>query len=131
MEENIERTYVVDSSFILSYLLPDEYSKRVQDVFEDYKIGKLKFISILLLPFEVINGLYASVLSKRIDTRLAKRLVRDFLALPIAFENIDYIDAFRLSQKYKVSIYDSSYLCLAKRRNISFLTHDKRLKKIL
>lgn len=129
MDEN-KKEAVVDSSFMLCYILPDEQSDQVQKIFEQYKAGELTYMSLPLLPFEVTNGLYAAILAKRIDLTLAKTLLKHFLTLPIVTEYIDYIKALHFAHVHQLSVYDASYVVLAKQKNLPLLTLDKKLQKL-
>lgn len=122
---------VVDSSFFLCYLMPDEDSPEVQKIFELYKTGQVKFTAVSLLPFEVINGLYTAVLRKRIDKALSQKLAEEFLEFPIELKTVDYSQALTLAHKYSLSVYDASYLTLAQEMNIKLLTLDQKLAKLI
>lgn len=130
MAGNNKNVCVIDSSYLLAYLLPDETNPQVQETFELYKAGSIRLISSPLLSFEVSNGMYAATLSKRISRISAKKLVESFLKLPITYEAVDTLQALELSFKYKISVYDASYLLLARQKNIPLLTLDKQLKKL-
>lgn len=131
MEEKFEESAVIDASFLLCYLLPDENIDKIQRVFDRYKKGELLLISTHLLYFEVLNGLNAAILSKRLDFSLAKELIYEFLKLTIRVEKVDYIDVFDTVVKNNISIYDAAYLQLAVIKKITLLTLDKRLIKLL
>ena len=45
MDENISGEVVVDASFILAFLLPDEKVDQVDKIFDLYEVGKINFIS--------------------------------------------------------------------------------------
>lgn len=131
MAENTKITCVIDSSFALSYLLPDEHNALVQTLFDEYKRGKIDLIAVSLLPFEVVNGIYAATLSKRFSPIIAQKLISEFLDLPIILEAINYDEVFKLSNEYKISVYDSSYLLLSRMKNLKLLTLDKKLQKLI
>lgn len=130
MVEKSKDRFVIDSSFMLCYLMPDEYDDKVQQVFDQYKNGLLKLISLPLLPYEVTNGLYAAILSKRIESQSAPQLIRDFLQFPIGFEGVDYSIVLKTAEKYHISVYDASYITLSEGKHIPLLTLDNKLKKL-
>lgn len=130
MEEKAKQTKVIDASFMLGYLLPDERQEKIQKEINKYKAGTLQLISVSLFPYEVINGVYAAVLSKRLSLSLARDLINDFLSLPINYEQIDLAVAFNLASRYKISVYDASYLFLAKSKQFSLLTLDRKLNNL-
>jgi len=131
MEEKYKHSAVIDSSFMLCYLLPDEQQEIVQEQFDNYKSGTLQLISLPLFAFEIANGLHAAVLSKRVEISVAEQLLQSFLQLPVVIEQTGFPEAFQIAQKYRISVYDASYILLAQSKNLPLLTLDKRLQQIL
>lgn len=130
MEENSDPEKVIDSSFFLCYLMPDEYDASVQRIFNEFKSEKIRLFSAPILPFEVINGIFAAIISKRINNELALLLAKEFLKLPIKLKKIDYLEVLKISQKYKLTVYDASYVWLSKKENIPLLTLDRKMQKL-
>lgn len=126
MEGNI-KTFCVDASFVLSFLLPDETARNADDVIDQYSNGDINLFSTLLLPFEVLNGLKTAVKRKRITKKLAGKLALDFLNLEIPLESVDFVKAFDLSQRRDLTVYDASYVLCSKMHNATLLTLDKKL----
>ncbi|OGH18316.1 MAG: hypothetical protein A3F31_04330 [Candidatus Levybacteria bacterium RIFCSPHIGHO2_12_FULL_38_12] len=121
---------ILDASFTLDFLLPDEQSINVIEIFEEYKNNKIQFVSSPILPFEVANGLKYAVKSKRITKEEVTKILMIFLDIEIEFLEIDIRDTLSLSLKEDLSIYDASYLVLAEGKNFPLLTLDNRLKKL-
>lgn len=130
MAGNNNSTYILDSSFILSYLFPDEEIDHVQLFFNRYKQEKIELVASPILPFEVLNGLKTGILKKRVDYKIALQLGKKFLKLPIKLEEINFIKTLELSSLYDLSFYDASYLYLAQTNNLQLLTLDKKLQKL-
>lgn len=128
MAENIELVYVIDASFLLAYLFPDEDIKKVQQVFDLYKAGKIKLIAPLILPFEIFNGLQSGILTKRVDKEIVEQLGGKFIELDIELREVEYLAVLALAIKSQISFYDASYLYLAKEHKLELLTLDERLK---
>lgn len=128
MDENID--LVIDASFVLSFLLPDEQTAFVLKTFKDYHAGDIKLISSPLLPFEVLNGLKAAYLRKRLTTALVTELADTFFNLRIAEKAVDHKLALRESLKHNISYYDAAYLALAKSQHLPLYTLDKTLQKL-
>lgn len=128
MDEDIE--YIIDSSFMLSHLLPDEKVNKVDKVFAKYAQGKVFFFAPYILPFEVINGLRSAAISKRIDKESAQILIDDFLSVKIELQKVNFKRTLAISFQNKCSIYDASYVYLAESLNIPFLTLDEKLLSI-
>ncbi len=129
MEEKHKKRYVVDSSFVLCYLLPDESNPLVENIFVAYSDGSINLLSVSLLPFEVINGMYAATLTKRVDQKRARLLIDGFLQLPIQLVDCNIGSAYDLAMHNQLSVYDASYLSLAAQYDVQLLTLDKQLQK--
>lgn len=129
MAGRLDKKYVVDSSFVLAFLLPSEKSKHVDEIFTRYKEGEIKLISSHLLPFEVGNGLKTALLRKRLRVKEVKILLRAFLDLEIELEEIDTEETFKLALSQNLTMYDAAYLFLATAKRIPLLTLDTDLKK--
>ena len=109
---------VVDASYVLSRLLPDENHPQT-------KVGQK--IAPKLLPYEVINALKSAVVRGRIDEELAQRLLGEFLNWQIEYVEIDGTEVLALAVKQKLSGYDASYVYLAQKMKCKLLTWDKKL----
>lgn len=125
MEENI-KNFVIDASYILEYLLPDEKNPKSDIFFEMHAQGKIELFSTQLLPFEVVNFLKVARKRKRIAEIDAKKLTKSFFKLNINLEGIDFLDVLKIALKENLSVYDASYLSLAKFKKIKILTLDKK-----
>ena len=75
MAESTNRQFVVDASFVLAILLPDENVKALDNTLDLYAQGKIGFFSTHILPFEVLNGIRSAVLRKRINKNLATKFL--------------------------------------------------------
>ncbi len=127
-EENI-KTYIVDASLVLAYLLPDERSEPVSQVFQNYIQGKVNFAAPGILSYEVLSGL-KNAMGKRLNKQEAYNLIEDFLNLTIAFVEIDLKGVFNLSIENNLSAYDACYLYLSQNKKIPLLTLDQTLQKL-
>ncbi|MDZ4209542.1 MAG: type II toxin-antitoxin system VapC family toxin [Candidatus Curtissbacteria bacterium] len=126
--ENI-KPVVVDASFILAFLLPDE-TLFTEAIFDQLEKGEIQFFSIKLLPFEVLNSIKVAIKRKRLNINLANRLVKKFFALKIELLSVNYQESFSLAIKENLTVYDAGYLWLAKNKRVKLQTLDKYLKKI-
>lgn len=119
--------FVVDSSFVLSFLLPDERQEKVDAVFNKLQAGELSLVSTELLPFEVLNGLKMAAVRQRINLSQAAKLGGLFLDLPITLLKIDWPQCFRLAWQKKLTVYDAGYLLLSRSKRLNLLSFDKDL----
>lgn len=121
---------VLDASFALNFLLPDEGSAQVIRVFEEYLKGKIHFVSLKILSLEVANGLKYAVKAKRIKQETAFEILEKFIKFEIEFLETDLQKVLAVALDHDLSIYDASYLYLAENFNLSLLTLDAKLKKL-
>jgi len=113
---------VVDASYILNLLLPDEKSTHEQVSHHMY--------APTVLTYEVINGIHSSFLQKRIDAKLANALYQDFCKLPITLKTPDYKESLNLAIEHNLSGYDASYLWLTQNLQVPLISHDKALVRL-
>ncbi len=112
------RKIVVDASYILDILFPDEKIQR---------LPKEKMIAPTLLEYEVVNAIKMGVVRKRIPESVGQELIKEWLGWKIEYHNIDVAAVMRLALATQLSVYDASYLWLAKEQGVGLLTWDKRL----
>jgi predicted nucleic acid-binding protein len=127
---NYKNAFVVDTSFVLAYLLPDEKERQVDEMFSRFEENKASFISPYLLVYEVINGLRSAVIQERQSPEAAKLLMDAFLHMGITFEKVDEIKVLSLALAKNITAYDASYVWLANSKKIKLLTLDERLASI-
>lgn len=123
---------VVDCSFFMSSILPDETEEKIEDVF--YRISQREFTVYVpsIFYLECTNVLVSSLNRKRITQesfeeytnllRLMPITVDGFSSTPEAIYSIG-----KLAYKHNLSAYDASYLDLAIRLEASIASLDKKL----
>jgi len=112
---------VVDASYVLSLLLPDESAH--DNVPE-------QMVAPHLLKIEVMNGLRSATVSKRIDAILAKELIAEFKNWDLQYLEIDLSQTLELAVNNNLSGYDASYLWVARKFGINLRTFDKKLLEL-
>lgn len=120
---------IIDASVALAWLLPDEKSSHADVIYRDFKNNKIKIMAPSIFFYEILSGIRNALLRKRIDKRGAKQLAVRVLAILPDFIDFQEIvqEAFQLSIKYPISIYDASYVALAQKKKLSFYTADQKL----
>src|SRR5215210_2138767 len=121
---NQKNTFVVDTSFVLAYLLPDEEGRGVEEMFSKFEENKITFVSPYLLAFEITNGLRSATMQKRQSADAAEHLLDSFLNMGILFEKVNEKEVFRFAVRNGVTAYDASYVWLAKSKKLDLLTLD-------
>lgn len=120
---------VVDASYVLAYLLPDETHKTIDTTFISHEHGEIQCISTALLPFEVGNSLRVAVLRKRIGDAVAQQLMNQYIKLDIQTFPIVAEKVFSLAAQSTLTMYDAGYVWLAREEHIPLLTLDKQLAR--
>lgn len=121
---------IIDASFVLNFLLPDEELDLTLEVFEEFRKGTLRLYAPTILPFEVVNGLKSAVKRKRVTEKEAKVFTVKFLSLDIILADVDFSSVLSLALEENLSVYDASYVFLAKNENLPLLTLDTKLQKL-
>lgn len=118
---------VVDSSAIASVLLPEKHSLFVRQSLE--KVENLHTLD--LASYEVSNTIRKAVLRggvKEEDAMTVFRLFLDFLSSFKVHGWREVVEeAYWSSLKYGITVYNASFLALARRINSKFLTLDVKL----
>ena len=127
---NQKNTFVVDTSFVLAYLLPDESGRGVEEMFSKFEENKIHFVSPYLLAFEIMNGLRSATMQKRQSINAAEHLLDSFLNMGILFEKVNEKEVFRFAVSKSITAYDASYVWLAKSKKLELLTLDEKLENI-
>jgi len=123
---------VVDASVVLSWLLPDEkLTKKANRLYERYADGEIELVAPDLLWYEVMNGVRSAVVQKRINKREAKEAIKKFSELGLEFRNQSGVfdKIVETALKYELSVYDASYVTLAKELGSKLATFDKKIRK--
>lgn len=119
---------VVDASVIVKWYIIEEDREKSLKIREDYIGGRFKLAAPAILPFEVLNAI-----------RFSRRDLASSTLKSIAESLTLYgIELYQLTGKYreltidasyqnKISIYDASYVALAKLLNTILYTADQRL----
>jgi len=122
-----KRKIVVDASVVAKWFLEEEYSDKALQLRDDYARGLLAIAAPSLLEYEVLNalrysGAYSARELKEIGVALNKYGFEIYelearlkeLAIEIAMEN-------------NITVYDASYIALAKQLNTVLYTADREL----
>ena len=123
--------YVVDSSIIISHLLPDESLPRsIESIIEKFVRHQADFVAPVLLRYEIGNVLKSAVKQKRLSPEDAQRIYSTFQDSDIHYLSPNYPNTLQISLEHNLSFYDASYLCLAREKHAKLLTLDKKLSTL-
>ncbi|MBI4999605.1 type II toxin-antitoxin system VapC family toxin [Candidatus Gottesmanbacteria bacterium] len=117
---------LIDASLVLAFLLPDEkLIPELVKVLFSFTQERLEFFAPEILPFEVLNGLRAAILTKRVKEKEAHTLAEKFLNFGVKEIRVEKKQMFDFSLKYNLSTYDAAYLTCSFQENIPLYTCDR------
>lgn len=117
---------VVDASVVLKWLL-EEREPKAQEVLEKHLSGDDLLVAPELLHYEVGNVLVTKV---KLSSQGASDLFDHFLSLEIQTYSLgaeEYRSSLDFAHKYKLTVYDASYLAIALALDIKLVTADRKL----
>jgi predicted nucleic acid-binding protein len=115
---------VIDASVLVKFILKEEGWNKIADFL------KAGTISVDLVIKETVNAIWKRVMRKEISLEEAKSMfeaMKEILNKAVIIENeMDYIDeAFEISIRQNITVYDSLYIALAKKKKLELLTADE------
>lgn len=83
-----------------------------------------------LLRFELTNVAWKKMRQRPDRAALIAEHLRDALALPVTFVDVDHEAVLQLAVKHKMTAYDASYLWLARHLDAPLVTLDRGLRRL-
>jgi predicted nucleic acid-binding protein len=118
---------VLDSSVALKWIFSDEEGASPALALRDsYITGETEIAVPTLFLYEIANVLATKVKLTAEEAQQAFELLADFELEVHDLEREEYLAALAISDRYKVSVYDASYLVLAQRLDCCFITADRK-----
>ena len=121
---------VLDASIALKWFFIEEKgADRAWKILERTKRGELKIVVPQIFFFEIANVVKTKARSTSGDVR---EVIKAIFSLEITSPKTDanlLLKANFYAQKYNLTIYDASYLALAKILGIDLITADEKLRK--
>ncbi len=115
---------VVDASAVVALLFNELTQKKI--------VARLRDASLhapVLMEFEVANACLKKMLASPGERRALLEAFSLLGALSIALQGINLVEAIALAERTKLSIYDASYLWLARALDAELVTLDDRLAR--
>jgi predicted nucleic acid-binding protein len=123
--------YVLDASIALAWLLPDEASKEADALATRLTDDHAAVPAIW--PLEIGNALLTAERRGRLSRKERERGLEALSALPIFIESPANLSSLAgvitIAADHNLSVYDASYLFLAKERALPLATVDQRMRK--
>lgn len=124
---------VIDTSALIRLYIPDG---PIPDNLESHISSALRAETTLIIP-ELALAEFPQVLWKKeqagyLTTPEVDEIMSAFSDLPLEiFGHVDILsDALLLARRHTLSVYDSLFLALARKRKAELITADKRLKNV-
>lgn len=124
---------VVDCSVLIAGLLPDEIEVQAQEILENLQHSVVLAIVPSLFYQEVSNALLMAYRRKRIDRETLSQYLDVIAMLPVTIDTAAATQGntmktvCELAEKHGLTTYDASYLELAMRLSLPFVTLDSDL----
>ena len=112
---------VIDSSSLVKFFSKEEGWEKVAQIIAE------GVITLDLSIKEVANALWKKILVGEMSEDLAIKILSDLLkheAIIIVNQDEFLIEAFKITNRNKISIYDSLFISLAKSKNLELVTSD-------
>ncbi len=123
-------TIVVDASVTMTWCFEDEGTDATEAVLQ--QVGRTGAVVPPLWRLEVANAFQNGLRRKRIDARFRADSLDDLMALSIFIDpdcdHYVWTRTLDFSDRYRLTIYDASYLELADRHNLPLATLDRQLR---
>ena len=121
---------VLDPSLALSWYFEDERTADADAVLD--RVVEEGAVVPSLWRLEIANGLQMALRRKRINAGFRDNALAELAALAIAVDGETDTHAWsatlRLSDQFRLTVYDAAYLELARRRQLPLATRDQALR---
>src|SRR3989344_3240039 len=123
---------VIDTSVIIKFFFPENGADHALQLRKDHLEKKITLFSRDLLLYEFTSALrnYTPISIDAKDFSLAVQTLTSLNVQIIPLDYKDLTEVFALSKKLTLSIYDCSYILLAKKLRAPLYTADKKLYQI-
>lgn len=118
---------VADASVIVKWYVDEIYSKNARKLRDEFINGSVEIISTELMPYEVLNALkYAKLFKKDELIMVSKSLtLYGFRLYPLTGKLAER--TVEIAMEKDITIYDASYVALAKEQKAKLYTADEKL----
>jgi predicted nucleic acid-binding protein len=125
------KNLVFDTSVAIKWFFPEKGKNKADDLKKSHLQGKISLCTRDLFLYEFASAFknYKSVKIEEKDFLLAVSALRSLKLKIYPLEYNELKELFTISFKRQISIYDASFLLLAKRLKAPLYTADKKLYK--
>jgi len=122
--------YVIDSSVVSKFFLPEPLSDKADRLLQDYLAGNVLLVAPEHLTAELANVLWKNRRRGLLTVPEVREHLADFFSLNILLVSLaeSLVDAaVGLAVQFDRTVYDALYLALGQQLNMPFVTADERL----
>lgn len=125
-------SFVIDSSVVLNWLLPDESRADLRPIFSRLALSGAH--SPILLRYEVTNVLLMAERRGRIDAVFRLEALADFEAMTISYDvplkPVSMVRVAELAATHGLTGYDAAYLALSLDLGLPLASIDRQLVRV-
>jgi predicted nucleic acid-binding protein len=125
----VKEQFVVDASVIVKWFIREPDSEQALRLHDRYVKGEVQLHAPSLLEYEVLNALVHSRLFSLADLQDASRALLNYGIRLHVLDEERARTTVSLAIESGITVYDASYLALARERGCRFVTADGRLVK--
>lgn len=118
---------VVDASVVVKWFLEEEYSDKALMLRNDYVRGLFDIVAPALLEYEVLNALKYSGVYSLEELLMIGDAINKYGFITYELENNYKKLTIKISENSGLTIYDASYVALAKHLNTKLYTADNEI----
>ncbi len=119
--------YVIDTNIVVKWFADEEYSNKALTILDNYKLGKFNITIPDLLIYEFVNVLR---FNKSFNSDEKKDCIRSLYDLDLYFVTPYHTlieKARNIAEDYNITVYDATFVALAKEMRCDFITADEKL----
>ncbi len=120
---------VVDASVVLSWLLHDPPPAQALQMLEEHITEEITAVGPELLQYEVANVLVCGAGLPAAGARSGHERFRALEVDTFALGTGEYELALSLAREFRITVYDASYLALARSLGVRVATADRKLAR--
>ena len=123
-------SFVLDNSVALAWCFEDEQTPAIMNLLD--RVVTTGAVAPLLWPLEALNGLLVAERRRRLTAEKRVELTGLLRALPVMLDHDtaekSWEDTLSLAEAFRLSVYDATYLELARRRRLPLASMDRALR---
>lgn len=128
----MKRSFVVDASVAIAWVHPAQATPETESMLDRLEAGQ-SIVVPALWPLEVANALTVLRRRRKLTPDEARTAIEIIRELPAVIDHEAAAIAFTLladlASEHELTVYDATYIELAKRRQLPLASNDARMKE--